>query len=1164
MSQGDLAERFEAGESLGGRLGPRTWLKKFLQTVPEFKDEPFFTVRERKLFHKDGGTYKIEPKLLGLDPESLSEGQRVNIDVASFKKPVAKPIEPAEEAAALALSPSQVFAQPQIMAGEPRAQVSAAKLVEMMEKAGGAPIRVGHGRFKQRKALGFFDPKRHGIRQKVANELSTSVHEFGHAVNAKVIGWHTEFPADVAKQLAGWGRELYGDRKPAGGYRREGFAVYTARLFLGNAKVLAKVLDTATHRWFEGVLKSHPKFAKQWEGLRGSFATYDQQGAPARVASMINRVQTGPVGKAKRAFEWVSALFTRQMWTTDAAPLEDAVRKVISERNLKNLRPDENPATLRAALKMGATSQARAIIYEGAINTNFDIVGPPLKDVLMPIRKRLEDFTVYAVSRRAQLLRARGINPGISARDAKHTVDTLASPEFEAALKGVTQWYGHLMDYLVDSGGMSPEGAKAVRALNPIYVPFKRFFDVTHLGGAKGRGKAGVVDQPTGIKRIKGSGRQIVDIMESFVQQAEELLSLGNKLQVARATADFAEKAGKSAWFAEKIPTPKNATRFELGEVIDQLVKIGAIDKEMVSVSSDGERAIVSESGKAIGMDELLTVFQNSTSYFGKDNIAVIWRKGKREFWQFDPNVFKVITDMDKEYLPPILQTIMGPFKRAVQLGATALSPQFAARNILRDIQTWNIYTKGTRGRLTNPLSALDGFWSELRKSPEAQRWRAGGAEMATLMGQDRSAARSRVEDALAKGVLEHSGQIARHPVQALRAMIGAFESAPRIAEFRRVLKDSEKKYGAGSRAAVVDALLASKEVTVNFTRQGVLGSLINGMIPFFNARIQGASKFYRTFTAKDGGKLALQATARAVQFITIPNLILWWLNKDKKWYREKDSWDKFGFMHIDTTGAEDGSGVYSIPGAFELQYVFGGIPVALMNDFFTDYPDEVEDAMWETIQSFLPINTILDILPAMAKPGVEVLTNKKSFPEIREIDPYWDVKGKLPKDRFNKWTTETAKAVGQLIDMSPRRIEHFLGGHTGGMALDVIRFGESLLGLRKFELPLVGALKRRPGFGGKSVNDLYDRRDKLRKQHPKATSTKGKELAKLERAITKIGKIRKKRESGRITEEKADNDIVDVARKALGRRQISASPEAERFAPLPPGVSFEGLARTG
>lgn len=71
--------------SLANTRSPATFLKKFAANVPDFKASPIFTVEAGKLVFRGGGTFRLEPSILGLDADTLVDGQQVRIDFDSFK-----------------------------------------------------------------------------------------------------------------------------------------------------------------------------------------------------------------------------------------------------------------------------------------------------------------------------------------------------------------------------------------------------------------------------------------------------------------------------------------------------------------------------------------------------------------------------------------------------------------------------------------------------------------------------------------------------------------------------------------------------------------------------------------------------------------------------------------------------------------------------------------------------------------------------------------------------------------------------------------------------------------------------------------------------------------------------------------------------------------------
>ena len=74
---------------LGGTRGPRTFMRKFIRTVPEFKEYPIFQILGGMLVYRCSSgnslsTYRLSPHMLGLNVSRLMEGQRLKLDLESF------------------------------------------------------------------------------------------------------------------------------------------------------------------------------------------------------------------------------------------------------------------------------------------------------------------------------------------------------------------------------------------------------------------------------------------------------------------------------------------------------------------------------------------------------------------------------------------------------------------------------------------------------------------------------------------------------------------------------------------------------------------------------------------------------------------------------------------------------------------------------------------------------------------------------------------------------------------------------------------------------------------------------------------------------------------------------------------------------------------------
>ncbi len=67
--------------------------------------------------------------------------------------------------------------------------------------------------------------------------------------------------------------------------------------------------------------------------------------------------------------------------------------------------------------------------------------------------------------------------------------------------------------------------------------------------------------------------------------------------------------------------------------------------------------------------------------------------------------------------------------------------------------------------------------------------------------------------------------------------------------------------------------------------------------------------------------------------------------------------------------------------------------------------------------------------LPQIIKPGLEVALNTTTYPSVRPIDRDDTI---LPELQYNRFTSPAAIWLGTELEMSPRKIDHFLEGTFG------------------------------------------------------------------------------------------------------------------------------------
>jgi hypothetical protein len=968
---------------------------------------------------------------------------------------------------------------------------------------------------------GWFSPHAVGIRLVDLQNLGTAIHELGHYID-----WHVEKhwsrkppSSDIRKELLELGKALYGTRKPPGGYKSEGWAEFL-RLYLTTDE--AKTKAPALFAYFENVfLKTRPETAAKVETLRGLIDRWRQQGADARIEAQISRKPIqGPLGeRVARQGRWLDTAFR-----TDLAPLGRLSEAVAVAG--RELRPSEDPFELGTAYASKAPSIARHFVNAETTDVAGEHVGPSLRETVSEVpRKDFRRFTRWLYAKEALQRWGEGKNPGISQADAQYVYERDKTDAWEKTADAVTKWNRDVLDYLVEAGGFDP---KVRDLLNKtlVYIPlFRAFAEGETRPQSAGTGRS--VAQPgKPVKRMKGSGRQIKDPFESMIQQAEKFFSVAHKAMVAKAIYEAAKTPGLagSIW---KVPAPKQKVQFESERIKNEIKQIAV---ERLGLDPDD---IPIDKGP---WEDVITIWMNASQYYGKDNIVSLYVDGVKQWFEVDPDLYRAIEGLDVYRLPWFLAPF-GKVKRMVTLGATGLNPSFGlVRNFIRDGLTALITGEHTRG---GPVSSALGVVKDIAGTESARRFKALGGEMAGQLLHDRIATQRLVQE-LGQG---WAVKTVRHPIEALRELFGISELGPRIQEFEKAYEYASKKWGAGSKDAAIYALNAGQDVTVNFTRHGSIGKMLNELIPFFNAGIQGPDKILRTFRRHPGRSFAV-----ALAGLTLPAVVLWWraVTDDDDWYARLTDHEKANYLHFRIPGTKH---IVRIPIPFELGHVFQALPVAALDRAFRDDQGQIREIFAIAARRSNPFTW-----PAALGPLVDVFYKNEDFRGVPIESEA--MKHKLPEDRVRPYTTTLMRYLGQKTGLSPVQLEHLVDSYSGGMYRRLARTADVVVGKARAteaaDIPVVGTLfTRQSDRPSEGLDKFYQRLERL---DQKAGSKKagGREL--YERHVyQRIG-----RQLAEIRKETEANDLTAARKKelfgrmdALVRRAAKATKEAPKPAEL-------------
>lgn len=968
---------------------------------------------------------------------------------------------------------------------------STGEVVKQMSGLFQVPIRTGHFRGGPNRA-GIYKQLEEVVRTKGYGDIATASHEVAH---------HVDNTTDVMKNL--WPSlkdELKAlDYKPNRGDIHEGFAEYMRHLLTtDDAFTVAPGFDI----WFRGAfLPRNPHIAEAVLKARDSVTQWRNAGSLARVKAQIDMGESrlsrfGKTLKHPRTlFEWAY-----DNWVNRLGPLLRASKQMVGAKTSREILERMGEGELfwpfAKVSSLSAAARVRAWAETGVSDVAGNRLGPGLRETLAPIakelrgRESLEDFYSYAYSRHAvdiydnyrkeivQWLQngRKGQqpqlkNPGILEQDAKYVVSQFDTrPGWKAASDGLTAWHSALIDYLVDAGGIPKDQADVMRAMYPHYIALARKMDSKFLGPPSGGGSR-YANLPAGVKRLKGSGREILPPLESALAYAERIVGIADKVRVGRMLIDASEKYGTLGDTVEKVDPKTVAHSAKLESLEDQLKKAGA------DLSS-------------ADMDAMLTVFSQEAMGDPKENIVTLYRNGKREAYYVRDDLYRALVAYDKPFrLPKILDYTVGTVARGIRLGATGIRAGFSLMtNPMRDIQTALFQTEyQPRNPISITANSVRGFVEEITGGEVAQLWKRGGGEMAQPLGIDRAFLKEAIHELLAQSPKSKAMNWMRHPVDSLRSIFSLPESAPRLAEFEAALKKLGWKEGDQvTFEQYVKAQLAAANVTVDFREGGHLAMWLNQITPFFNASIQGPA---RMVSALRNHPVAIPTAG--LLWVTLPTLALWQAQKDEDWYKQLTPMERYRYWHVRIPGTET---TLRIPKPFEWGLLFGSIPEGMAQSAYDENPKAVGEAVGIAVSALAP-----NPIPGILETPIEIAANRDFF-QNRPLVPR-RMERLNPEDQFTEHTSETAKKIGNLFGVSPIYVEHLASGWTGGLATDVVKALESAGGAATHQtqrqiaggassIPVLGRVFLSPAHT-RVLDDFYVRLDAAEREHGSAKERK-------------------------------------------------------------------------
>lgn len=952
--------------------------------------------------------------------------------------------------------------------------VNLRQIANNFSKLLGLTVRQGRMTLKGADVMGQYSTGSGVIRLRTPNDLSTLVHEGGHALERNADGPLRKFTKDNEALLKIAARRLYGgdtSNMSDATLVAEGFAEFF-RIYTLNkrfAEVNFSHLDTA----FTAMLDQHnPQLRDGLRLIGDQYAAWLQLPSSQLVRNMIvsGKETTGINGAIAEAREqglgnwfreWVNGIFTGAINRNNDLNnlVSDILNVAEANRNapLDLKRADDPRVLIRMATNAG--NRAMVQLTDGVMPyRSTDPTTPGLRAVLLryhgqkadsnlsaidPVRQ--QDFAAYVVALRgidefARFSQGLIERPPLAATlgDLNTTITELEA-KYGADFQEAAQMLHEYSMGLWEKGyqaGLIDDKTYQDGLSRTFYVPLQRDMsdkEITQSGISASAARQG----RSIVKRFRGSDRDVIDPMDALMQKTFALEKVIAENEVKKALAKLADQAGQAGALVERVPAHRLlGQQYSIQEVARQITK----DPTMSQTDAQDLLTLLET---AIDEGNRIALFRSQQATAAGENIIFFWEKGKLAALQLKDgdvgtDIINTLNAVGTETVPLLVDLIAYPstFFRA----AVTSWPDFLLVNFIRDQMSAFVLTEGYKPFVTG----MRGVGDEIRQGDWARQYNAA---MGTMGGMNTSTLHSaRVNRDIA--ALRKKGYVAR--VFGEDGMAGKIKGLARITELTetgtrlgiyRTAYERAKADGLTDWEASVEASYISTDY-IDFGLHGNRMMAWRRLVPFLNAQLQGLYKMMRTLGGDEvrqrkGLRFAVAAFFKDTNGLQLSRAERQAVRVGRKaWLKmaslgiigaaiqavfEDDPDYQDASEYLRTTGwvIPIGNGeIFYIPKPFELAMVSNIVERAF------EHASGDKEAKWRMLRG-MAMNLVPPTNPPAIQAIVEQLGNYDYF-SSREIVPDY-MRALEPELQYNHYTTEFAKSVGAAFGWSPMRIDHAL-----------------------------------------------------------------------------------------------------------------------------------------
>lgn len=577
--------------------------------------------------------------------------------------------------------------------------------------------------------------------------------------------------------------------------------------------------------------------------------------------------------------------------------------------------------------------------------------------------------------------------------------------------EGIYEWWDAFMRAWAVGDSLSLEQYEHMRELYPHYVPTYR----KDHGGIGSPNYVGATSAKPGeaTRAAKGSHAEIVNIEDTFTTMVAKIVKLARTNELYKNILDTA-MLDDNGTFADMISFNWDWQTGDYGKALEE----GAF------FNGDLDHHIDTNVGTEVTKEPI----PNSNKF---KYTLYAWYNGTKFSAEISPELYRSIAavsgQLDNEWFKAAVAAgnfLTSPMKTFI----TGKNPAFALRNTMRDFSTAMVNT-----RVVNSVSGLayPQYWAravdEMRK--HSDHWN----NFVALGGTHGTQYRDAVTPSKA---LYKEKNWAGQAWDAVGKFNEVTESVTRFAEYLATVDRLGDTY-----ENRIKGIKNAAEITVDFSRKGRTGKLINAWVPYWNPAVQGISKQIRSLVeSPDGSAIMKQALKIGGRVVAQQVLLEGVLRAILKFKDRDDEWEKLDDRTKDAyycIPLKDEHKFLKIPKSREWSAILGNNLWRILEsangraDAWDNYVEtsleasylppaifriDRETGGYET--DFFPLSLFNDLM-----------TNKDFAG--RTIVPT-ALKNGTPEMQYDSDTSMLSRALGDLINFSPMQIDYIIGDYFG------------------------------------------------------------------------------------------------------------------------------------